>query len=363
MEFDAVHRVAHFDAFLAGRMGADARGADADCVDEGGRGSNDSRDIIPRSTSFSSNGTVALGDVWLDDVLVPMDVSDDERHNEACQRAQFNDGRPREYVDDYATVCRGATLVDGDNDNGRPSSPRSFIIEGRHGPVVANKPYRSRRKNKMRFQQFVASRQNNRSGSRRQPTERNSDETSTSKTTSIKAPVRSSPATFAETPTSVEQSPTSVTGFLPACVMGHDEVPAIGGRTEQKQVYNVIRVEKPTSLKSIMLNISVDRCERKSKSLTWWDDRVNMDKPFTLKTDASFDSDDYDDDDNDDDDDDDASFTSFAKSGWFRDRWHDYEADFRLKLEDIFDRTVKYISEVERVENLLTFAPCPCNGS
>ena len=64
-------------------MGADAgRGAHADHNDMGGKGSGDSRKI-PRSASFSSSGTDALGDAWLGDARVPMDVSDGERHNRA----------------------------------------------------------------------------------------------------------------------------------------------------------------------------------------------------------------------------------------------------------------------------------------
>ncbi len=358
MEIDALLRVATFDAFLARRMGADA-----DDADDGGKGVKD-RDPrnIQFSMSFSSNETVALGDVWLSDVQVPMDVSD-EQQNQAFQHAQFTDGHLREIVDDYAIISREATLIDESNSCGGLSSPGSFIIEGRHGPVIANKPYSSKRKNKKRFQLFVASKQNNRSSSRRLITKRNLDETSTPEITSKTASVRRSPTKFVETPTSLERSPTGVAEFLSTslttCDTGYDKVPAISGRTVQKKVYNFIRVEMPSNLKGIMLHTKSNHSGKKSKCLSWWDDNANKDKPFTLKTDASFDSDDGDDD----DDDDDASYTYFAKSGWFSDRWQDCEVDFRLKLEDIFDRTVKSIVKVERVASLLTLAPCPCNGS
>ena len=163
----------------------------------------------------------------------------------------------------------------------------------------------------------------------------------------------------------------------------------------EKQVFNFIRVEKNCNLKGIMKHYY--RHESKSKSLTWWDDRVNRDKPFTLKTDDSFDWDE------------DESYDFYAKSGWFNDRCQDfaidltgkmkrakcYESDndydspsnysvdrgdefrrnivgnsleyyregFRLKLEDIYERTAKSVAEVERIASKLKLAPFSCNGA
>jgi len=442
-ELDALRRVANYDAFLARQVDR----VDADEEDGGKRGNGGDSGIsrefrmplmAPRDTvsprniqwpiSFcSSEGTVALGD-FLVDAQVTADVTD-ERHKQTYQHAQCTDGRlvsPKK-LREYAAISRATALADEDAVSmGCLSSHGSFIIEGRHGPVITQKPYPTTnkssetRRNKHRFQRFVAVKQNNRSGSLRSMTQHNlvdspTSETTSTKTllresptstktmvrespTSTKTMVRESPTSFAETPTSAEHSPTGVADFALASLMtwdsSYDEVPPLGGRVVEKQVFNFIRVEKNCNLKGIMKHY---RHESKSKSLTWWDDRANRDKPFTLKTDDSFDWDE------------DESYDFFAKSGWFNDRFQDFAIDltgkmkrakccesdndhdspsnysvdrgdefrrnivgnsleyyregFRLKLEDIFERTVKSVAEVERIASRLKLAPFSCNGA
>jgi hypothetical protein len=433
---DALRRVANYDAFLARQV--DRVDADEDDGGKSGNGGDSGisrefrmpmmapRDTVsPRNTQLlsfcSSEGTVALGD-FLVDAQVTADVTD-ERHKQTYQHAQCTDGHLRENMfvspkklREYAAISRATALADEDTVSmGCLSSHGSFIIEGRHGPVITQKPYPTpnksseTRRNKHRFQRFVAVKQNNRSGSLRSMTKRNLVESPTSETTSTKtllreSPtstktlVRESPTSFAETPTSAEHSPTGVADFalasLTTCDSGYDKVPPLGGRIVEKQVFNFIRVEKNCNPKGIM---KYHRRESKSKSLTWWDDRVNRDKPFTLKTDDSFDWDE------------DESYDFYAKSGWFNDRCqvfaidltgkmkrtkccesdndHDspsnysfhrgdefrrnivgnsfdyYREGFRLKLEDIFERTAKSVAEVERIASQLKLAPFSCNGA
>ena len=444
---DALRRVAYYDAFLARHVDR----VDAD-EDDGGKSGNGGDSGIswefrmpkkaPRDTvsptnihwpiSFcSSEGTVALGDLLVD-AQVTADGTD-ERNTQTYQHAQFTDGRlngnlvvsPKK-LREYVAISRATALADEDNVSvGCLSSHGSFIIEGRHGPVVTQKPYPTknksseRRREKKRFQRFVAVKQNNRSGSLRPMTQHNLDETPTSETTSTKTLVRESPTStiimvresptstktlvresptsFAGTSSYAEHSPTGVADFalasLTTCDSGCDEVPAMGRRIVKKQVFNFIRVEKYCNLKGIMKH---DRHESKSKSLTWWDDRANRDKPFILKTDDSFDWDE------------DASYDFFAKSGWCSDQFQNlagkvkrakcsesdndrdppsndesffsvdrvdefrrkivgnsleyYREGIRLKLEEFFDRTVKSVAEVERIASLLKLAPFSCNG-
>ena len=450
---DALRRVSFYDAFLARQVDRVDADEDDGCKSGNGGDSSISREfrmpmmaprdtVSPRNTQLPisfcySEGTVALGDLLVD-AQVTADVTD-ERHNQTYQLAQCTDGRlsenmfisPKKLRED-AAISRATTLADDDTVSmGCLSSHGSFIIEGRHGPVITQKPYPTTnkssetRRNKHRFQRFVAVKQNNRSGSLRSMTQRNlvesptsettstktllrespTSETTTTKTllrespTSTKTLLRGSPTSFAETPTSAEHSPTGVADFALASLTtwdsDYDEVPPLGGRIVEKQVFNFIRVEKNCNLKGIMKHYY--RHESKSKSLTWWDDRANRDKPFTLKTDDSFDWDE------------DESYDFYAKSGWFNDRCQDfaidltgkmkrakcYESDndydspsnysvdrgdefkrnivgnsleyyregFRLKLEDIFERTAKSVAEVERIASKLKLAPFSCNGA
>ena len=437
-DIDALRRVACFDAFLAKRtdhMNADDSGKGGKGGDSGvseecrlpKRAPSDavSPRNIPWPMSFSSDKTVDLGDFWLGDAQVPVDGSD-ESCKQAYQHAQFTDGRLNEnlascsmQLDDNATISRSKTTALADEDNvyiGCLSSRGSFIIEGRHGPVIAQKPYPSMKKSsntrwrKRRFQRFVASKQNHRTDTEIHSSPSRRPMTQESSTTSL---VRESPTSFAEPPKSVEHSPTGVIEFpsenLSTCDPDYDEVPAMVDQTVAKQVFNFIRVEKHCNLKGIMQQTASNHRERKSKSLTWWDDKANMYKPFTLKTDESFDWDD------------DASYTYFPKSGWWNDQFQDfcagnmkramsfddsvahdahpndassdsvnigdelrrkiiggsleyyrekleksisqvYEAGIQLKLEEIFDSATKSIAEDERVASLLKLAPFSCNG-
>jgi len=79
---------------------------------------------------------------------------------------------------------------------------------------------------------------------------------------------------------------------LTLCGSDYDSLPTLGKRVAKKQIFYFIRVESNSNLKGIIQRNCDDNGGRQRKKLTWWDDDANKCKPFTLKTDASFDWDD-----------------------------------------------------------------------
>lgn len=89
---------------------------------------------------------------------------------------------------------------------------------------------------------------------------------------------------------SPDNSPVSVVHIpsLQVSNTNEDSVPKMHERATEKQVFHYLRVEL-NAPQGIMQPKLEGGQGKESKCLTWWDDEVNWDKPFTLKTDESFD--------------------------------------------------------------------------